>query len=36
MDQQETLLQYFEWYLPAGGGHWRRAAADAPHLAALG
>ena len=36
MKQQETLLQYFEWYLPAGGGHWRRAAADAPHLAALG
>ena len=36
MEQQETLLQYFEWYLPAGGGHWRRAAADAPHLAALG
>lgn len=33
---EETLLQYFEWYLPADGGHWRRAAADAPHLAALG
>ena len=36
MEQQETLLQYFEWYLPADGGHWRRAAADAPHLAAMG
>ena len=33
---QETLLQYFEWYLPADGGHWRRAEADAPRLAALG
>ena len=33
---QETLLQYFEWYLPPDGGHWRRAAADAPHLASLG
>ena len=36
MEQQETLLQYFEWYLPAGGGHWRQTAADAAHLAALG
>lgn len=33
---EETLLQYFEWYLPADGAHWRRAAADAPRLAALG
>lgn len=36
MMDQETLLQYFEWYLPADGGHWRRAAADASRLAALG
>ena len=36
MEHRETLLQYFEWYLPADGGHWRRAAADAPRLAALG
>ena len=36
MEQQETLLQYFEWYLPAGSKHWLRAEADAPHLAALG
>lgn len=36
MEQQETLLQYFEWYLPADGGHWRRAAADGAHLSALG
>ena len=36
MEQQETLLQYFEWYLPADSGHWRRAEADAPRLAALG
>lgn len=36
MEQRETLIQYFEWYLPEDGEHWRRAAADAPHLAALG
>lgn len=32
----QTLMQYFEWYLPADGGHWRRAAKDAQRLAALG
>ena len=32
----ETLMQYFEWYLPADGGHWRRCAAAAPALAAQG
>lgn len=31
-----TILQYFQWYLPDDGGHWRRAAEDAAHLAALG
>lgn len=36
MEQQETLLQYFEWYLPSDGRHWHRAAADAAHLSALG
>ena len=33
---EETLLQYFEWYLPSDGGHWHRAAEDASRLAALG
>lgn len=32
----KTLLQYFEWYLPADAGHWRRAAADAAHLRQAG
>ena len=35
MDRR-TLLQYFEWYLPADASHWRRASADAAHLAELG
>ena len=34
--KQKTLLQYFEWYLPADAGHWRRAAADAAHLRQAG
>lgn len=29
----ETLMQYFEWYLPNDGKHWQRLAADAPELA---
>ena len=32
----KTLLQYFEWYLPADAGHWKRAAADAGHLKEAG
>ena len=28
----KTLIQYFEWYLPADAGHWKRAAADAARL----
>ena len=35
MDRR-TLLQYFEWYLPADGAHWHRTAEDAAHLAELG
>ena len=35
MDRR-TLLQYFEWYLPADAAHWRRAAEDAAHLQELG
>ncbi len=36
MQRQKPLIQYFEWYLPEDSAHWRRAAADAEHLAALG
>ena len=31
-----TIIQYFEWYLPADQQHWVRAAQDAAHLAQLG
>ncbi len=34
--ERRTLLQYFEWYLPADAAHWRRTAADAARLAELG
>ena len=30
--QNETLMQYFEWYLPADGALWRRCAAQAEAL----
>lgn len=32
----KTILQYFEWYLPADGGFWERTARDAARLADLG
>ena len=31
-----TMLQGFEWYLPADGEHWNRIAAEAERLAKLG
>ena len=34
--QPKTLLQYFEWYLPADAGHWKRAAAHAAQLRQAG
>ena len=34
--ENQTLMQYFEWYLPSDGQLWSRLAADAPHLADLG
>ena len=34
--ENQTLMQYFEWYLPADGNHWTRLAEDAQHLADLG
>ena len=34
--QNQTLMQYFEWYLPHDGQHWTRLADDAEHLANLG
>lgn len=34
--KNQTLMQYFEWYLPNDGKHWQRLANDAPHLADKG
>ena len=34
--EKRTLIQFFEWYLPADGGHWRRTAEAAEYLAGLG
>ena len=36
MSNNETLMQYFEWYLPNDGLWWKRCAAKAQNLAALG
>jgi alpha-amylase len=32
----QTMMQYFEWYLPNDGNHWNRLANDAQNLANLG
>ena len=32
----KTVMQYFEWYLPSDGQHWKRLSHDAQHLADLG
>ena len=34
--ENRTLIQLFEWYLPADGGHWRRTGEAAEYLASLG
>ena len=34
--KNQTLMQYFEWYLPHDGKHWTRLTNDAEHLANLG
>ena len=34
--ENQTLMQYVEWYLPDDGQHWNRLAEDAPNLAAKG
>lgn len=34
--ENQTLMQYFEWYLPDDGQHWNRLVEDAPNLAAKG
>lgn len=34
--QNGTLFQYFHWYSPNDGSHWRTLAEEAPHLAKAG
>ena len=36
MSNNETMMQYFEWYLPNDGLWWKRCAAKAENLRALG
>ena len=36
MRDNETMMQYFEWYLPNDGLWWKRCAAKAENLSALG
>ena len=36
MSNNKTIIQYFEWYLPNDGLWWKRCAAKAENLAALG
>ncbi|MBR2263072.1 MAG: alpha-amylase [Firmicutes bacterium] len=36
MADNKTMMQYFEWYLPNDGLWWKRCAAKAPNLKALG
>lgn len=34
--KNETLIQYFEWYLPEDCGHWKRCEAEAKRLSEAG
>ena len=34
--KNHTMMQYFEWYLPENGLHWRRCAAQAEELRKTG
>lgn len=34
--QNETLIQFFEWYCPADGQHWNRFTQEVPHLLSSG
>lgn len=36
MKNQDTIMQYFEWYLPNDTKHWERLAEDSDHLKELG
>src|SRR5688500_3018598 len=32
MAKNKTFIQFFEWYIPADGGHWKRFADAVPGL----
>ena len=36
MSKNETMMQYYEWYLPNDGLWWKRCTAKAENLVALG
>jgi alpha-amylase len=36
MEQNKTLIQFFEWYCPADGNHWKRFANETRNLLSLG
>ncbi|MBG9981323.1 alpha-amylase [Facklamia sp. DSM 111018] len=36
MEKNSLIMQYFEWYLPNDGQHWKRLADDAEHLSQIG
>lgn len=36
MGIQDTMMQYFEWYLPDDSKHWKRVAEESSHLKELG
>jgi alpha-amylase len=36
MDKNKTLIQFFEWYIPADGNHWNRFADQVNKLLSLG
>ena len=35
-NQNNTMMQYFEWYLPNDAKHWERLAEESDHLKELG
>ena len=36
MKTNETMMQFFEWYLPSDGNFWKTAVNEAPYLAKTG
>ncbi|RYY28856.1 MAG: alpha-amylase [Chitinophagaceae bacterium] len=36
MEKNKTLIQFFEWYVPADGSHWKRFKSAIPDLLSMG